>query len=65
MSGDDADPSLVAHEIDRVYRTLQERYDKAKFGMDPVGRRALGECVDVVGKLWEKWQSRASGQTTH
>ncbi|MDA8103515.1 MAG: hypothetical protein M0Z34_11185 [Nitrospiraceae bacterium] len=41
MSGDDADPILVIEEIEKLYREIGDRYNTAKFGQDPVGRRAI------------------------
>lgn len=56
MSGQAADPQLVVAEVLKVYRELRARYDAAKFGGDPVGRRALGECCDAIGGVLERWQ---------
>jgi len=59
MSGDDADPELVLVEVQKVYRELRDRYNTAKFAADPVGRRALGECLDAVGRVLERWEEAA------
>jgi hypothetical protein len=55
MSGDDADPVLVAAVLDSFVKELRRRYDEAKFGSDPVGRRAYGEVLDAVSPIWQRW----------
>jgi hypothetical protein len=37
MSGDDADPVLVAAVLDSFVKELRGRYDEAKFGSEDAG----------------------------
>jgi len=62
MSGDDADPTLVLTEIQKLYREIRAHYDQAKWGQDPVGRRALGECLDAIGAVVDRWVGVAHGE---
>jgi hypothetical protein len=55
MSGDDADPVLVVAVLDSFVKELHGRYDAAKFGSDPVGRRAYAEVLNAVIPIWERW----------
>jgi len=64
MSGDDVDPALVLTEIQKLYQQIRGRYDQAKWGQDPVGRRALGECLDAIGTLADRWVGTAHGRGT-
>jgi len=60
--GDDADPTLVLTEIQKLYREIRAHYDQAKWGQDPVGRRALGECLDAIGAVVDRWVGVAHGE---
>jgi len=59
MSGDDVDPALVLTEIQKLYQEIQGRYGKAKWGQDPVARRALGECLDAIRAVADRWVAAA------
>ena len=60
MSGDQVDPALVLAAVRQVYLELTTRYNQAKFGHDPVGRRAVGECRHAVGAVMATWEHAAN-----
>jgi hypothetical protein len=63
MSGDDADPVLVAAVLDSFVKELRGRYEEAKFGSDPVGRRAYGSKASAgVGGVGLLGRQRQAGE---
>jgi len=62
MSGHDADPALVFEVVDREMKEMRRRYRAAKFGADPVGRKALGELLDAIDPVWIRWGLAAAGE---
>jgi transcriptional regulator with XRE-family HTH domain len=59
------EPSVPATDLEqavhRIYIQHRDDYDKAKFGGDPVGRRAYGQVLDAIDAVWTR--STAMAQT--
>jgi hypothetical protein len=56
------DPEAVFAETKSVLDEVRARYDKAKFGADPVGRAALADAVSAAHRTWVHWAKIALGQ---
>ena len=50
--GGPEDVRAVLDAVAALAAEVRARYDHAKFGADPVGRRALGVALDAVERVW-------------